>query len=63
MGEQISAPVGPKPAGDLSIGNCRPQFSFTAIVVGWRIGMCEKLSRVKSLPERSDQRSFSASLR
>lgn len=47
IGEQIGAPVGSKPASDLSIGSsCRPQFSFTAIIIGRRIGMREKGEQV-----------------
>ena len=46
IGEQISTPVGSKPASDLSISGCRPQFSFTAIIVGRRIGMREKGEQV-----------------
>jgi hypothetical protein len=42
IGEQIGAPLGSKSAGNLSVGGCRPQFSFTAVVVGWRVGMREK---------------------
>src|SRR5271157_6560173 len=46
IGEQIGAPIGTEPAGDLSIGGRRAQFPFTAIVVGRRIGMWKKCEQV-----------------
>jgi hypothetical protein len=46
IGEQIGTQLDRNPPVTVRLGGCRPQFSFTAIIVGRRIGMREKGEQV-----------------
>jgi len=46
--EQVGAPSGAEPAGDLAVGGRGPQLSFGAVVVGRHLGMVEEGEQVRA---------------